>query len=100
MILLNVERIMPDSACVKNLAVHYPGMLTEIQITEEIRGMCPPEEIRGMSPPEEIHGMRDPLQEETTEIGTGHVICMAIHDRVIYAWSLTEVLQVVMVKEE
>ena len=117
---------MPGSACVKN-SVHYPEMHIEIQITEEIQGMYPPEEIRGMYLPEEIQemypseeiqemyppeeiqgmfhpeetrGMRDLPPEETTGIGTGHVICMVTLDRVIYVWFPIEVPQAVMVKGE
>jgi hypothetical protein len=77
----------PDSAHVKNSAVHYPEKDTENQITEEIREMHHPQG--------EIREMRDLPPEETTEIG--HV--MATRDHVIYAWSLIEVAQAVMVKE-
>jgi hypothetical protein len=63
MTLLNVEMTMPDSACVKNLAVHYTQIIDEIREIyppEEIPGMSPPEEIPGMYPPEEIRGMFPP----------------------------------------
>jgi hypothetical protein len=82
---------MPDSARVKITTVHYPEKDTKNQITEEIRETYPPGEIQGM---------RDLPPEETTEIWKGHVRRMTTHDHVIYVWSLTEVAQVVMMKEE